>query len=115
MKKQRIWIQRLLSVPLMVLFILAVYGLKVPNPMIILIIPVVYFTYSDGYISGALSGITSILYAFYFFLIKTGDSAGVYKAITIVWRLYLLFFLLESSKRGSKGMYLSSRGAETPW
>ncbi len=98
MKKQRIWIQRLLSVPLMVLFILAVYGLKVPNPMIILIIPVVYFTYSDGYISGALSGITSILYAFYFFLIKTGDSAGVYKAITIVLAVVSVILLVGKLK-----------------
>lgn len=96
--------QRLLSVPLMLLFILAVYGLKVPNPMIILIIPVVYFTYSDGYVSGILSGATSILYAAYFFLIKTGDPAGGYKASPLFWRWSPLSFSSESSKLGSKGV-----------
>lgn len=98
MKKQRVWVRRLLCVPLMILFILAVYGLKVPNPMIILIIPVVYFTYSDGYISGALSGATSIMYAFYFFLIKTGDPAGGYKAATIVPAVASIVFLVGKLK-----------------
>lgn len=98
MKKQGIWMQRLLSVPLMILFILVVYGLKVPNPMIILIIPVVYFTYSDGYFSGVLSGATSILYALYFFLIKTGDPAGGYKAITIILAVTSIIVLVGKLK-----------------
>ncbi|MGX8702558.1 diguanylate cyclase [Caproiciproducens sp.] len=98
MKKQRVWWQRLLSVPLMIFFILAVYGLKVPNPMILLIIPVVYFTYSDGYVSGALSGATSIAYAFYFFLVKTADPAGGYKAITIVLAVVSIILLVGKLK-----------------
>lgn len=98
MKKQRVMMQRLLSVPLMLLFIMAAYGLKVPNPMIILIIPVVYFTYSDGYVSGILSGATSILYVAYFFLIKTGDPAGGYKAITIVLAVVSVILLVGKLK-----------------
>ncbi len=98
MKKQRKWILRLLSVPLMILFILAVYGFKVPNPMIILIIPVVYFTYSGGYICGVLGGATSITYALYFFLIKTADPAGAYKVITIVLAIVSIILLVGKLK-----------------
>ena len=98
MKKQRVLIQRLMIIPLMLLFILAVYGLKVPNPMIILIIPVIYFTYSDGYVSGALSGVTTILYVCYFFLIKTGDPAGGYKTITIVLAVISIIVLVGKLK-----------------
>ncbi|WP_164914440.1 diguanylate cyclase [Aminipila luticellarii] len=98
MKKQSTWIQRLLSVPLMILFILTVYSLNVPNPMIILIIPIVYFTYSDGYISGALSGATSMAYAFYFFLIKTRDPVGGYKVATIILAMASIIFLVGKLK-----------------
>lgn len=104
--------QRLLSVPLMILFILLVYGLKVPNPMIILIIPVVYFTYSDGYISGILSGATSILYALYFFLKKTGDPAGGYKAVTIILAVTSIIVLVGKLKarEGKNVRELKRRG-----
>ena len=98
MKKQRIWIRRMLIVPLMFFFIVAVYSFEVPNPMIILIIPVVYFTYSDGYISGTLSGATAILYAIYFFLVKTNDPAGGYKVGTIVLAITAIIVLVGKLK-----------------
>lgn len=98
MRKQQVWMQRLLSVPLMLLFILAVYGLKVPNPTIILIIPVVYFTYADGYVSGTLSGATAVLYACYFFLVKTRDPAGGYKAVIIVLAVTAIILLIGRLK-----------------
>ena len=66
--------------------------------MIILIILVLYFTYSDGYISGILSGVTAIAYALYFFLIKTGDPAGHYKVITIVLSIATIIILVGKLK-----------------
>lgn len=98
MNMQRKWMQMLLSVLLTIFSILVVYGFKVPNPMILLIIPVVYFTYSGGYICGALSGATSIVYALYFFLMKTGDPAGFHKVITIVLAIACIILLVGKLK-----------------
>ena len=111
MKKQQMLTQRVLAVPLMILFILCVYGLNIPNPMIILIILVLYFTYSDGYISGILSGVTAIAYALYFFLIKTGDPAGHYKVITIVLSIATIIILVGKLKarEGEKIIKLKRR------
>ncbi len=60
-------IYRKLSVPVSAIVALAVYVLQIPNPMMILIIPVVFFAYSDGYIGGTLSGLVATVYSLYFF------------------------------------------------
>ena len=111
MKKQQMLTQRILAVPLMILFILCVYVLNIPNPMIILIILVLYFTYSDGYISGILSGVAAIAYAIYFFLIKTGDPAGHYKVITIVLSIATIIVLVGKlqAREGEKIIKLKRR------
>lgn len=64
-KKSRIYLY--LSIPVSIIAVLLVHLLKIPNPMMILIIPVVFFSYSVGYIGGILSGIISITYSLYFF------------------------------------------------
>jgi len=77
-------IYRFSSIPVTVLAIAIVYFFKIPNPMMILIIPVVLFTYLDGYISGTLSGSTAVLYSAYFFFIATSDIAATEKLMTIL-------------------------------
>ncbi|MCL2604877.1 MAG: ATP-binding protein [Defluviitaleaceae bacterium] len=83
MKWNRI-IYRFASVPVTVLAIAFVYFFKIPNPMMILIIPVVLFTYLDGYTSGILSGSTAVIYSAYFFFIATSDVVAAEKLMTIV-------------------------------
>ena len=39
---------RLLAIPVTLLVVVLVYVLKIPNPMMILIIPVVFFAYAEG-------------------------------------------------------------------
>jgi diguanylate cyclase (GGDEF)-like protein len=66
--------------------------------MMILIIPVVYFTYSDGYANGVLSGSMAIIYSVYFFLMKTADPAGMVKIITIVLAVSTIILLIGRLK-----------------
>lgn len=93
---------RLLCVPLMMLFIFIVNILRIPNPMMILVIPVIYFTYSDGYVNGILSGITATAYAAYFFLIETHDPAGMAKMATIVLNVLTVILLIGKLKARDK-------------
>ncbi len=84
-KRQR---YRLLSIPVSVFAVILVYWLQTPNPMMILIIPVVFFAYADGYIGGALSGLVALAYSLSFF--SDPDHLFVYtdqnaqKTLTIV-------------------------------
>lgn len=59
---------RILSIPVSFIAILAAYAFQIPNPMMLLIVPVVFFTYLEGYISGAMSGVTAVAYSAFFFL-----------------------------------------------
>ncbi|WP_170313493.1 GGDEF domain-containing protein [Lacrimispora amygdalina] len=93
---------RLLCVPLMMLFIFIVNILRIPNPMMILVIPVVYYTYSDGYVSGILSGTTATIYASYFFLVETHDPAGMVKMATIVLNVFTVILLIGKLKARDK-------------
>ncbi|HAQ39888.1 MAG TPA: hypothetical protein DCM73_02985 [Clostridiales bacterium] len=60
-------------------FILTVNMLYLPKPITALIIPIIYFTYSNEYINGILSSITVIIYAACFFPAKLHDFAGIEK------------------------------------
>jgi signal transduction histidine kinase/CheY-like chemotaxis protein len=103
MKKQ--WgpiIFRLLSVPVTALAIAIVYYFKIPNPMMILIIPVVLFTYLDGYISGSLSGFTAVAYAAYFFYIATADVVAGEKLMTIVLAVASIIIMVGKLKARDK-------------
>ena len=83
LKNKRV-IYRSLSIPVSLLFVYLVWVLSIPNPMMILIIPVVFFSFSDGYISGTMSGMVAVVYSLYFFMILTNDPMGIQKATTIV-------------------------------
>lgn len=95
-------ILRLMCVLLMIIFIFVVNKLHIPNPMMILVIPVIYFTYSDGYINGLLSGIIAIAYSAYFFLVQTHDPAGVVKMMTIVLNVAIIIILIGKLKERDK-------------
>ncbi len=98
MKTQNKWITKLLYIPLMFALIFVVYAFRVPNPAIILIIPVVYFVYSGGYTDGLISGITVVIYNIYFFLFETNDPAGLYKVINIILAVSSIVFLVGKLK-----------------
>jgi signal transduction histidine kinase/CheY-like chemotaxis protein len=93
---------RLLSVPITILAIAIVYYFKIPNPMMILIIPVVLFTYLDGYISGLLSGFTAVVYAAYFFYIATADVVAGEKLMTIVLAVSSIIIMVGKLKAKDK-------------
>ncbi len=91
-------ILRLLCIPLMLVSIFIVNIFNIPNPMMILVIPVIYFTYSDGYISGLMSGITAIAYAAFFFLVETQDPKGIIKMLTILLNVSVVIILIGKLK-----------------
>lgn len=89
---------RILSIPVSFLTILIVYLFQIPNPMMVLIIPVVFFTYSEGYISGALSGVTAVLYSAYYFFGATADKAAAQKLVTIILAVVVIVVLAGKLK-----------------
>ena len=93
---------RILSIPVTVLAIAAVYFLNIPNPMMILIIPVVLFSYLDGYIGGLLSGSTAAAYSAYFFFIATLDKAATEKLATILLAVFTIVILVGKLKSHDK-------------
>ncbi|MGI6664590.1 MAG: response regulator [Christensenellaceae bacterium] len=100
-------IYRILSIPVSVAAILLVYWLNIPNPMMILIIPVVFFTYSEGYFSGTLSGAVAVLYSLYFFSNKdalfTYNAENMQKVLTIVLAVGVIILLVGKLQiRGRK-------------
>jgi PAS domain S-box-containing protein len=95
-------IYRILSVPVSILVILAVYFFKIPNPMMILIIPVVLFACLDGYIGGFLSGCAAVAYAAYFFFIATADTAAGAKLSTIALAVSAIIVLAGKLKSRDK-------------
>lgn len=93
---------RILSIPISILFVFLAHFLKTPNPMMILIISVVFFSYADGYISGTLSGLISILYSLYFFSnadkLFTYNEINVQKVMTIVAAVVVIVILVGKLK-----------------
>lgn len=93
---------RILAVPITLLFILLVFVLNIPNPMMGLIIPVVLFSYLGGYFPGFISGFITILYSVWFFFFNTQDPVAMQKVLTIVVAvssIILLMGKLESTVR----------------
>lgn len=93
---------RILSLVFSLIAVFIVYFLNIPNPMMILIIPVVMFSYIDGYIGGILSGSISVLYSLYFFSnsdkLFTYNSINIQKVITIVLATSSIIFLVGKLK-----------------
>lgn len=110
---QNEWIKYLSAISLISLSILIVYFFKIPNPMIILMIPIVYATYSSGYLGGALSGCVAFAYSAHFFLVKTNDPSGAYKSFTISLAIFAIVLLVGKLKsREQKNIQALQRSNE---
>lgn len=96
---------RILSLPVTLLAILLVYLLRIPNPTLILIIPVVFFSYHDGYKGGLLSALAGLVYALYFFSGPSGwfvfDGTGIVRLATIVLAMACVVLLVGRLKKHS--------------
>lgn len=82
---------------------LLVYILETPNPMMILIIPIVYFTYVGGWQVGLTSGGVAILYSLYFFSNKGQlfhyNAVNVQKIATILICIVSIITLMGKLKK----------------
>lgn len=96
--KRRRWTKWLLCVFLMLGFMLLADFLRIPDPAILLMIPVVYSVYSGGYLNGLLTGSLVILYNAYFFLFRMDDPAGMYKVLNSVLAIASVIFLIGRLK-----------------
>lgn len=93
---------RLLSIPVSLSAVLFVYFFNIPNPMMVLIIPVVLFAYLDGYLGGLLSGCMAIAYSVYFFFFATADRNAAAKLATIVLAVSSIVLLVGKLKDRDK-------------
>jgi len=76
-----------------------VWKLKIPNPNIILITIIVFFTSSGGFISGIPSGIITLLYSIFFFLLKNPTTENEQKMVVICIFIPLIVLLVGVLKR----------------
>ena len=97
-REKRSVLYRILSVPVSIIAILAVYAFQIPNPMMLLIIPVVFFTYLEGYVSGGLSGLTAVVYSACFFIALTEDDAAWQKLVIIIMAVTAIVVLVGRLK-----------------
>lgn len=92
-----------LSLSLTGLLALLVFFLQIPNPMMVLILPVIYFTYLGGWSAGTMSGIVSFFYSLVFFSNKgelfTYNSVNIQKVGTIIVCLTLIIVLIGKLKK----------------
>jgi len=91
-------IYRIFNIPISLLCVYLVYLLNIPNPMMILIIPVVFFAFSDGYLGGTMSGMVAVMYSLFFFLIMTKDPKGMEKAVTIILAIIAIIVMIGKLK-----------------
>ncbi len=89
-----------LSIPVTLGAVLLAHWLQIPNPMLILIIPIVFFCYVDGYIGGLISALISICYTFY---IVSGPGGPDFQNLLISFMApMLVVFLVGKLKADSR-------------
>jgi diguanylate cyclase (GGDEF)-like protein len=102
LKKIRRYIP-ILSFVITIMMSIFVYALKVPNPNVILLTVIVYFSFEGGFLSGSISGLIVIAYSIYFFssqdhlLYFTQDNFK--KIIVIVIFIPIMISLVGTLKR----------------
>ena len=84
---------RLLCIPVMLVLVLVLHALRLPSPALLLLIPVVYCTYADGYLGGALSGLPVLAYVLYDALWETTDPAALSRPATVILSLTAIILL----------------------
>lgn len=93
---------RIASILVSLLFVLLAYIFQIPNPMMLLILPVIYFTFSEGYIAGALSAVIMGAYGLWFFStpghLFVYDTVNVQKVVMIVIALLVTVTLIGNLK-----------------
>lgn len=91
-----------ISIAVTAVLALLVYVLHIPNPMMILIVPVVYFTYVGGWTVGLTSGGIAFLYSLYFFSnngeLFAYNSINMQKIATIVICIIAIALLMGKLK-----------------
>ena len=95
-------VYRIASILVSLLFVLLAYIFQIPNPMMLLILPVIYFTFSEGYIAGALSAVIVGAYGLWFFSTPghffVYDTVNVQKVVMIVIALMVTVTLIGNLK-----------------
>lgn len=76
-----------------------VWKLKIPNPNVVLITVIVFFTFSGGFVSGIPSGIITLGYSIFFFLLKNPTSENEQKMSTICIFIPVIILLVGILKR----------------
>lgn len=93
---------RSLSIVASLLTALLAYVLKIPNPVMLLTVPVVFFSYAEGYFSGLISWAVATLYALYFYSspeqLGTYDPVNIEKALIVALSLGFIVFLIGKLK-----------------
>lgn len=111
-EKYGVFLYRLLSAVISAAAVAIVYLLQIPNPMMLLIIPVVLFTYLEGYVSGGISGCIAVVYSVYFFLFHTKDDAAGQKLFTIVLAIGAIVLLAGRLKERNQRSIAELKQAE---
>lgn len=95
------WPRRLRCIPVMLALILLTHALRIPNPALLLMIPVVYFTYADGILGGVLSGLPVLAYVLYDALGGMAGPAGIAGPAIVLLSLAAMILLTGRFKAHS--------------
>jgi diguanylate cyclase (GGDEF)-like protein len=76
-----------------------IWKLKIPNPNVVLITVIVFFTFSGGFVSGIPSGIITLGYSVFFFLLRNPTLENKQKMIVICIFIPVIVLLVGILKR----------------
>lgn len=76
-----------------------IWELKIPNPNVVLITVIVFFTFSGGFVSGIPSGIITLGYSIFFFLLRNPTLENKQKMIVICIFIPVIVLLVGILKR----------------
>ena len=93
----------ILSFIITIIMSIFVYALKVPNPNVILLTVIVYFSFQGGFFSGSISGLIVIAYSIYFFSLPNRlfyfSQDNFYRIVVIVIFIPIMIFIVGNLKR----------------
>lgn len=96
-------VSRILTVLLTFAVVIFVNKVNISNPMVVLMIPIVFFTYSDGSVGGFLSAAIAVGYSFWFFsepgAFLSYSSTNLQKIVAILVSVVTIIILIGSLKR----------------
>ena len=93
----------ILSFGVTIIMSILVYALKVPNPNVILLTGIVYFSFQGGFFSGSISGLIVIAYSIYFFSLPNRlfyfSQDNFYRIVVIVIFIPIMILIVGNLKR----------------